>query len=132
MQEMIIPDDRGERQRFVGHLQDRHGPGLEIGDGETFDCLSQMHERLHNAYDGAGQSPGESEGPHQIDDRTSWDDRKRLSTQLSRTHGIEPSTYPESLAKLWDLHDERHDDAYRQRKPGEYYSQRDDDRSRLT
>jgi hypothetical protein len=128
----MTADDRGERQRFVDHLQDRHGPGLEIHDGATLDVLSQMHDRLHNANDGAGQWPGGNEGPHEIDDRTSWDDWKRLSTHLSRTHEIEPSTYPESFAKLWDLHDELHDDAYRQRKPDEFYPQRDHDRSDLS
>jgi hypothetical protein len=128
---MAATDDRGERQRFVDHLQDRHGPGLTIGDGATFDDLSELHNRLHNADNGAGRWPGGSEGPYEIDDRTSWDETKRLSTHLSRTHGIEPVTHPKSLPNLWNLHDEVHDDAYSRRSPDEFYPQRDHDRSVL-
>lgn len=113
----ITPDERGERQRLVDHLQDRHGPGLTIGDAATLDYLSQEHDRLHNARDGAGVWPGGSEGPHKNDDLTSWDDTKRLRTV----------TDVESLDKLRDLHDQVHDAAYRHRSPGEYH-----DRSDLT
>jgi hypothetical protein len=129
---MTTPDDRGERQRFVDHLQDRHGPGLRIGDAATLDYLSQEHDRLHKSRNGAGTWPGGSEGPHQIDDLTSWDDAKRLRTHLSRRHRIETVTYPESFGKLCNLHDQVHDDAYRDRSPDEYHDSDDHDRSDLT
>ncbi len=49
-----------------------------------------------------------------------------------RHHRIETVTYPESLAKLRDLHDQVHDDAYRYRTPEEYDNAKDHDRSDLT
>ena len=64
-----------------------------------------------------------------MDDVTSWDDTKRLRTHLDRRHRIDPGTYPESLAKLRDLHDQVHDDAYRHRIPNEGDPRRDHDRS---
>jgi hypothetical protein len=124
---VITPDNRGQRQRLVDHLEDRHGPGLRIGDAATLDYLSQEHDRLHNSRDGAGVWPGGSEGPHKNDDLTSWDDTKRLRTHLSRRHRIETFTDGESLDKLRDVHDQVHDDAYRHRSPSE-----DHDRSDLT
>jgi hypothetical protein len=127
----LEPDDRGERQRLVDHLQDRHGPGTRYFDAITLDQLSREHDRLHNARDGAGYWPGGSEGPHKMD-LTSWDEIKRLRTHLARTHRIDPVTYPESLVKLRDLHDQVHDDAYRHRNPGELDFQRAHERSDLT
>ena len=91
-----------------------------------------MHDRLHNAEDGVGRWPGGSEGPHKNDDLTPWDDTKRLRTHLNRTHRIKPGTYSESLSKLWDLHDQAHDEAYSERSPDEYHDHRDHDRSDLT
>jgi hypothetical protein len=128
----LEPDDRGERQRLVDHLQDRHGPGPRFFDAATLDHLSREHERLHNARDGAGYWPGGSEGPHKMDDLTSWDDTKRLRMHLGRTHRMEADTCPEPLAKLRDLHDRVHDDAYRHRSPDELDPQKDHDRSDLT
>lgn len=125
-------DDRSERQRLVDHLQDRHGPGTRYFDAITLDQLSREHERLHNARDGAGYWPGGSEGPHKRDDLTSWDDTKRLRMHLFHTHQIETGTYPESLAKLRDLHDQVHDEAYRHRSIDEYDHAKDHDRSDLT
>jgi hypothetical protein len=130
----LEPDDRGERQRLVDHLQDRHGPGLKIADAATLDFLTQMHDRLHDAQGCAGRWPGGSEGPHEKPDPTSWNDTERILTHLSRTHGIDTVTYPDSLAKLRDLHDQVHDDAYRHRprSPDELDPRRDHDRSDLT
>jgi hypothetical protein len=108
---MVVPDDRSERQRLVDHLQDRHGPGLRIGDAATLDFLAQEHDRRHNAEDGAGKWPGGSEGPHKKDDLTSWDDTKRLLVHLNRTHDIKTVIHSESLVNLRELHDQVHDDA---------------------
>lgn len=129
---MKSADDRSRRQRLVDHLQDRHGPGLKIHDAATHDLLLRMHDQHHHAEDGAGTWPGGSEGPHEHDDLTSWDDTKRLLTHLKRTHRIGTATLPESLAKLGDLHDQLHDDAYRNRSPGEYRNSDHHDRRDLT
>jgi hypothetical protein len=68
---------------------------------------------------GAGAWPGGSEGPHKLDDVTSWDESKRLRMHLNRAHRMDPVTYPESLAKLRDLHDQLHDGAYPYHSPEE-------------
>jgi hypothetical protein len=129
---MTTPNDRGERQPLVDHLQDRHGPGLRFHDAATSDYLSQEHDQLHNSRDGAGTWPGGSEGPHMKDDLTSWDETKRLRMHLNHRHRIEPVTCPESLAELMDLHDQVHDDAYRHRSPEEYNHVMNHERSNLT
>ena len=129
---MAGPDSRGERQRLVDHLQDRHGPGLRIADAATLDFLRQMHRRLHSALEGAGSWPGGSEGPHDEDNLTSWDDLTRLRIHLSRRHEIEPATNLETLDELYDLHDDVHDKAYRHRRPDEYHASTDHDRSDFT
>jgi hypothetical protein len=131
---MSTPDERGEWQRLVDHLQDRHGPGLRLGEAATLAYLSQMHERLHTSRNGAGTWPGGSEGPHKMDDITSWDETKRLRMHLNRTHRMDPVTYPESLAKLRDLHDQLHDGAYPHHSPEERrgHGQRNHHRTDLT
>jgi hypothetical protein len=129
---MSTPDDRSERQRLVDHLQDRHGPGLDIHDAATLDLLTQMHDRLHNSRDDAGTWPGGTEGPHEKEDLTTWDETKRLRTHLTRTHhGIELAD-TQSLVQMRNLHDEVHDEAYHQRTPEKFDHHRDHDRSDLT
>ena len=129
---MDVSDERGERQRLVDHLQDRHGPGLGIGDGATLEWLYREHERLHASRDGAGTWPGGSEGPHSDGDLSSWDITKRLQMHLNRRHATNKGANLESVAELFDLHDQLHDEAYRRRRPDEYYPDRDHDRSNLT
>jgi hypothetical protein len=90
-------DDPGKRNQLVDHLQDRHGPGLTIGKAASIDHLSQLHTDLHDAGDGAGYWPGGSEGPHDRNDLSSWDETKRLVTHLRRRH--EPSD-PDSAGSL--------------------------------
>src|ERR1700722_12249855 len=98
-------DDRGERQRLVGRLQDRHGPGLTIGKAAPIAFLSQWHADLHDADDGAGYWPGGSEGPHDRTDLSSWDETKRLVTHLRRQHEPSDPDPAGSLDKIEGPHD---------------------------
>jgi hypothetical protein len=103
--EMKDCDDRGERKRLVDHLQDRHGPGLRIGDGATLDFLKQMHAERHDAREGAGRWPGGSEGPHDRNDLSSWDETKRLVTHLRCQHEPSDPDPAGSLDKIEGPHD---------------------------
>jgi hypothetical protein len=57
---------------------------------------------------------------------------KAPTLHLRYTHQMETVTYSESLAKLRDLVDQVHDEAYRQRSLEEYDHAQDHDRSDLT